>query len=95
LGKDEDSAQARIDAVGESDVDDPVVPTKGHGRLGAITGKREEPFASTTRKEYTQSVLHVRMSLPCRAVFPESFARIQVPLSGTAFLPVTVFKSRH
>ena len=38
LGEDVNPAQARVDAVGERDVNDAVVPSEGHRRLGAITG---------------------------------------------------------
>ncbi len=64
LGEDEDLAQAGVDAVGEGDVDDAVVPAKGHGRLGAIAGKGKEPFSGPARKQYSKCVSHVRCTLP-------------------------------
>ena len=71
LGKDEHPAQAGIDAVGERDVDDAVVSAEGHGWFGAVAGKRKEPFSGSARKQNTQCVFHVRMSLPYRVVFPD------------------------
>ena len=94
LGEDEDPAQAGVDAVGERDVDDAVVSAKGHGRFGAIAGQRKEPFAGSARKQYSERVFHVRMSLPCRVVFPELPQReSNVPLSGTAFFNDGSFRS--
>jgi hypothetical protein len=60
LGQDEDLAQAGVDAVGERDVDDAVVPAKGHGRFGAIAGKRKEPFSGSARKQNSKCVSHIR-----------------------------------
>ena len=57
LGEDEDPAQAGVDAVGERDVDDPVVPAEGHGRLGAVAGQRKEPFPGAACKQNTQVCL--------------------------------------
>ena len=53
LGKDVNPAQARVDAVGKRDVDDAVVAAEGHGRLGAIAGKRKEPFAGSACKQHS------------------------------------------
>ena len=64
LGEDEDLAQAGVDAVGEGDVDDAVVPAKGHGRFGAIAGEREEPFSGSARKQNSKCVSHVHRTLP-------------------------------
>ena len=44
LGEDVDAAQAGVDAVGESDVDDAVMAAKGHGGFGTVAGERKEPF---------------------------------------------------
>ena len=51
LGGDEDLAQARVDAVGEREVDDPVRPAEGHRRLGALAGERVEPLAGAAGEQ--------------------------------------------
>ena len=59
---------------------------KRNCRLGAITGQREQPLSGSSRKQNTQCVFHIRMSLPRRVVFPELTQReTNMPLSGTAF----------
>ena len=45
LGRDEDLAQARVDAVREREVDDPVRAAERHRRLGALARQRVEPLA--------------------------------------------------
>ena len=45
LRGDEDLAQARVDAVGEREVDDAVGPAEGHRRLGALAGERVQALA--------------------------------------------------
>jgi len=64
LGENEDFAEAGVDAVGEGDVDDPVMPPEGDRRFGAIAGERKEPFASSSRKQYSKRISHVRFDLP-------------------------------
>ena len=59
LGEDVDVAQVGVDAVGEGDVDDAVLAGEGHGRLGAIAGEGEEPFAGTTGKQNAKRISHI------------------------------------
>ncbi len=58
LGEDVDVAEVGVDAVGESDVDDAVLAGEGYGRLGAIAGEGEEPFAGTTGKQDAKRISH-------------------------------------
>jgi hypothetical protein len=50
LSEDEDAAEAGVDAVGESDIDDAVVAAKGDCGLGAIAGEGEEAFSGSARQ---------------------------------------------
>ena len=70
LGENVNLAQAGVDAVGKGDVDDAVVSAKGHGRFGAIAGKREEPFSLSARKQYSKCVFHIRLTLPSSLFLP-------------------------
>jgi hypothetical protein len=45
LGEDVDVAQVRVDAVGQRDVDDAVLPGEGNGRFGAVARERKQPLA--------------------------------------------------
>src|ERR1700722_10991012 len=66
---------------------------EGHCRFGSVAGKRKEPFSGSASEQNTQSVFHVRMSLPCRVVFPELSQReSDMPLSGTACFREGSFK---
>ena len=58
LGEDVDVAEVGVDAVGEGDVDDAVLAGERNGRLGAIAGEGEEPFAGTTGKQDTKCISH-------------------------------------
>ncbi len=74
LGEDVDVTQVGVDAVGEGDVDDAVLAGKGNGRLGAIAGQREKPFAGTTGEQNTKRISHLPVTsrlvrqdlIPCR-----------------------------
>ena len=46
LGKGIDTTDLRIEAIGESEVDDPIDGTKGNGRFGPIPGEGIEPLPS-------------------------------------------------
>jgi hypothetical protein len=47
LSEDIDTANIRIDAIGEGEVDNAINPTKGDCRFGPIPGKGIEPLSST------------------------------------------------
>ncbi len=92
LGQDEDFAEARVNAVRKRNVDDPVVSAKGHRRLGAVSSKRKEPFAGAACKQnirvcpscpYGPAFIALSFRWPQRETY--------MPLSGTAFSPVTLF----
>jgi hypothetical protein len=39
LDKDGDFSQARVQAIAQRHIDDPIFATKGHGRFGAMLGQ--------------------------------------------------------
>ena len=60
LERDEDPAEARVDAVAEREVDDAVRPAEIDRRFGPFLGQRVEAFAHATRQHHHESVvLHV------------------------------------
>src|SRR5208282_2879563 len=59
LSEDVDPPQAGVDAVGEGDVDDAIVPAERHGRLSAVTSQGEEPLPGTSSKQNAQCIPHV------------------------------------
>jgi hypothetical protein len=58
LGEDVDAAQVRVEAVGESDIDDAVHSTKGNGGLGAVACKRIKALAGAAGEKDPKSVFH-------------------------------------
>jgi hypothetical protein len=60
LGEDVDATEIRIDAIGESDVNDAVKGSKRNGGLGAVSGKGPKAFALASGEEYSNGVAHVR-----------------------------------
>jgi hypothetical protein len=58
LGEDVDAAQVRVEAVGESDVDDAIHASEGDGGLGAVASKRIKAFSSTACEKDSESVFH-------------------------------------
>ncbi len=52
-----------IDAVGKRDVDDPVVPAKGHRRLGPVPRQGKQPLSCSTPEQDSQSVFHIHTAL--------------------------------
>ena len=60
LGKDVDATQIGVDAVGQRDVDDAVLPGKRNGRLGTIAGQGKQPFTGATGKQNTKRISHIR-----------------------------------
>jgi hypothetical protein len=49
LGEGKDTADARIEAVGEGEVNDPINGTERNSRFGSITSERIESFPSAAR----------------------------------------------
>jgi hypothetical protein len=47
LSEDIDTPNVRIDAIGESEVNNAINPAKGDCRFGTISGKGIEPLPST------------------------------------------------
>jgi len=60
LRKDKNTAEGRIDAIGESNVNDAVKSAEGDGRLGTISGERPETFTLSTGKENSKCIAHIR-----------------------------------
>jgi hypothetical protein len=42
LGEDKDPAEAAVEAIRESEIDDAVDAAKRHGRLGTVAGERSQ-----------------------------------------------------
>ena len=80
LGEDVDVAQVGVDAVGEGDVDDAVLAGERNGRLGAVAGEGEEPFAGATGEQNTERVSHRAATscypFPSDAIFKGRDARV-------------------
>src|SRR5688572_21655669 len=53
----EDAMQARVDAVAESEIDDPVRTAEKHRWFGAVSRQRVQPLAGTARKQNDQRVV--------------------------------------
>jgi hypothetical protein len=51
LREDVDAANARVDAVREREIYDPVLPTEVHGRLGSAVRQMGEAGTPTTRQD--------------------------------------------
>ena len=59
LGQDDDVVDVRVDAVGQREVDDPVLATERHGRLGPLLGQDREALALAAREDHRHRPLHV------------------------------------
>ncbi len=57
LGRDEDVAQSRVDAIAQDEVDDAVWPAEIHRRLGAIPRERGESLASPSCQHNYEDVI--------------------------------------
>jgi len=53
-----DTAQIRVEAVGEGDVDDAIHSAEGDGGLGAVASKRIKALSSAASKKDSESVFH-------------------------------------
>ncbi len=60
LRENENAAEMRVDAIGESDVNDAVRGAEGNGGLGAVACKRPEALALTTREKNDDGIAHFR-----------------------------------
>ena len=58
-----DGPNARIQAVAEGKVDDPVFAPERNSRLGAVLRERREPFAFAARENHGEHILHGRDSI--------------------------------
>ena len=58
LRQDIDPLHPAVDAVGEGDVDDPVLPRQRHGGLRAVAGEGIEPRPAATTEDQSQDPLH-------------------------------------
>jgi hypothetical protein len=58
LGQDINLAQPGVDAVGERDVDDAVMPAKRHCRFGPIAREWKQPLSCPASKQYSKCVSH-------------------------------------
>jgi len=53
-----DPIEAAVDAVGKRDVDQPVLASKRHRRLGAKSGERLQPRAATASQYQRNRIFH-------------------------------------
>jgi len=60
LSEDKNTAERRIDAIRESDIDDAIQSAKGDSGLGTVSGERPESFALPTREENSKGIAHIR-----------------------------------
>ena len=58
LGQDDDVVDVGVDAVGQREVDDPVLAAERHGRLGALLGQDRQALAFATREDDRHRPLH-------------------------------------
>ena len=94
LGRDEDLAQAGVDAVREREVDDPIGTAERDGRLGALARERVEPLAGATREQDRDHVpehqdVHERSYRPLRQARERRTTRAGAPS------PPPTRKGRH
>ena len=62
-------AQSRIDAVGKRDIDNAVMPAKGHRRFGPVPGEWKKTFSCSAGEQYSNCVFHVHCT-PLWLLFP-------------------------
>ncbi len=58
LGQHDDVVDVRVDAVGQREVDDPVLAAEGHRRLGPLLGEDREAFALAAREDHRHRPFH-------------------------------------
>ena len=64
LRQDQDSAQTAIEAIGEREIHDPILPAERHGGLGPIARQGLEPRSFAARQNQRQNVSHRFRLLP-------------------------------
>jgi hypothetical protein len=57
LQRDKDAPHARIDAVAQREIDDPVRPAEIDGRLGALLRQRIQAFSDASRKDHHETLV--------------------------------------
>ena len=76
LERDEDPAQAGVDAVAQREIDDPVRTTEIHRRLGAFLGQRIQPFPDAAGQDHYENLVEhsapfcFRTTRGCAASWP-------------------------
>lgn len=58
LDQHSDLAEARIQAIAEGKVDDPVFPAERNGRFGSMFCERLEAFPFAPREDHGENVVH-------------------------------------
>jgi hypothetical protein len=58
LRQDHDPAKAAVEAIGKREIHDPVLPAKGHGRLGTIARQRLEASSLAPGQDQSQNIPH-------------------------------------
>src|SRR5690606_9932748 len=56
LGEDEDAVDARVEAVADRDIHQPVFACQGYGRLAAFGGQRMQPGSPTSAHDYGDNI---------------------------------------
>ena len=59
LGQDDHVVDVRVHAVGQREVDDPVLATERNGRLGSLLGQDRKALALAAREDHRHRPLHV------------------------------------
>ncbi len=67
LQRDEDLAQAGVDAVAQREVDDAIRPAEVHRRLRALFRERIQPFADASRQHHDHHIVQHVIVLPVLA----------------------------
>src|ERR1035437_3776423 len=62
LGQNDDVVDVGVDAVGEREVDDPILPAERDRGLGAHGGEDRQPLAFTAGEYHRESSLHTASS---------------------------------
>src|SRR6516162_6341425 len=105
LGEHQNFAQPAVDAVGESEVDDPVIAAEGHGRFGAVARERLEACPLAAGQDQGEHFLHkpnlrraVRGEMPtgCHTTMKEAskFEAVKSAAFGPYFFGSTPMKGK-
>jgi hypothetical protein len=77
LSENVNAAQIRIEAVGESDIDDAVHSAESDGGLGAVASERIEALSGAAGKKDSECVFHRHAADFLEAALGFSFERKQ------------------